>query len=100
MILLRILKDYLKMTILVLPARFMNVNEVKKRELLLQILVVNKILGFFLLIYCRTGFIRPCFNFAHFAQLTVGELKTRVIKHSRTKCIVHIVTGQIQNRSK
>ena len=32
--------------------------------------------------YCRTGFIPSCFNFAQFAQLTVGEFKTRANKYS------------------
>ena len=38
------------------------------------------------IIYCRTGFIRPGFNFAHFAQLTVGEFNTRANKHSHIAC--------------
>ena len=32
--------------------------------------------------------------------MTVGEFKTRVNKHSHIECIVYIVTGRIQNRSK
>ena len=32
------------------------------------------------MIYCRTGFIRPCFNFA---QLTVGKFKTSRNRSSR-----------------
>ena len=46
-------------------------------------------------VYCTTGFIRPCFNFA---QLTVGEFKTRANKHSHIECIVYIVTVWIKNR--
>ena len=56
--------------------------------------------GAFKFIYCRTSFIRPCFNSANFAQMTVDDFKTRVNKHSHIECIVYKVTGQIQNRSK
>ena len=43
-------------------------------------------------------FIRPCFNFAHFTQLTVGEFKARVNKHSHIECMVYIVAGKINKR--
>ena len=52
------------------------------------------------LLYCKTGFIRPCFGFAHYIQSTVREFKTRANKPSHIECIVFIVTGRIQNRSK
>ena len=34
------------------------------------------------------GFIRPCFNFAHFAQLTMGEFKTRANTVSHIEYII------------
>ena len=51
-------------------------------------------------INCRTGFINIGFNFAHFAQLKVGEFERRVNKHSHIECIVYIVTERIENWSK
>ena len=51
-------------------------------------------------IYCRMGFIHPCFNFAHLAQLTVGEFKTRANNHSHIECIVNIETEVIHEWAK
>ena len=47
------------------------------------------------LVYCRTGFICPSFNFA---KLIEGEFKTRANKYSHIECLVYIVTGRIQNQ--
>ena len=50
--------------------------------------------------YCRTGFIRPCLNFAHFTQSTMGVFKTMAKVYSYIDCIVFIVSGRIQNQPK
>ena len=53
-------------------------------------------------VYCRTGYILPCFNFAHFAILKLDEFKTRANIHSIIEYIVYIETRRIktgQNRN-
>ena len=42
----------------------------------------------------------PCFNFAHFTQLTVGEFKTRANTHSHIEySSVYMATGRIKKFS-